>query len=108
MNQALADFSQVIPTVLASGIVDSLCTIYRSTGSYDAAGQINLTTSGFTPLAGHVDIKVMAAPPNIGTVSANESKAAANILERTDFHVWLAGYFPDIKQKDLANIDGNY
>lgn len=105
MNQSLtAEFDQVIPTALASGVFASLCTIKAPTQSLDGLGQVDL--SDYVAVPGMVDIPCMKPPLMIRRMSGLEVRRADAIAQQSTFHVLLAGYYPAIEQKQQAKVDG--
>ncbi len=86
-------FAQVVPTVLASGIVNSLCTFQEPTGALTADGSPDGT---YANVAGYVGIRCMDAPTSNSRITATERKTELEIESDNSQHVWLAGAYPDI------------
>lgn len=94
MNQSLSyEFEAVVPTVLATGIADSLCSIQLPSGILTGAGQPDGT---FVAIDGLTDLVVMAAPQSDARIQSAEVKELDNIQVFSPLHVWLAGYYPQI------------
>jgi len=88
-----------------AGLFVSTCTIQTPSQAPDALGQANLTT--WTDLAGHVSIPCMSAPLTIQRPStSDEIKMPGYTADKDDFHVLIDGYYPLIKQRYRAVIDG--
>lgn len=105
MNQGLAyEISAVMPAAVQTGLLSALCTIQRSNGTYNAAGQPDLTATGFSNLAGHVNITCLSSVPSPTRVQATEVKDLQEILAKQFRHVLLSAYYPDILPGDVAQI----
>lgn len=105
MNQGLYyEISAVMPAALDTGLLSALCTIQRSNGTYNAAGQPDLTPTGFSPLAGHSNIACISSVPSPTKIQATEVKDLQEILAKQFRHVMLSGYYPDIQPGDVAVI----
>jgi hypothetical protein len=109
MNQGIQDsIDAVMPALLASGLLTSLCTILVPPDSTtnDAGGAPDPSVP-YTQLSGHVDIPCTAPPLAIGDkVQPQEKKQLAEIYAGNMLHVLLGGYFPTIRQDYRALIDG--
>lgn len=86
-------FAQVVPTVLESGIVNSLATFQEPDGLLIGAGQPSGT---YVDVAGYVGIRCMDAPTSNSRITATERKSESEIESSNSDHVWLAGAYPDI------------
>jgi len=87
-----------IHAVEQAGFFVSLCTVYESGTSADALGQVDLTTSGFTALAGCVNIPCIRAAISMLRLQAGEIKAVDYTQSFNLFHVLLDGYYPQIPE----------
>lgn len=95
MFQGMAyDFAAVIPTVLASGVVNSLATFQAPSGVLTSSGAPD---GNYSNVAGYVGIRCSNAPPSNLRVSADEKKTIENIESSNEGHIWLAGCYPDLK-----------
>ncbi len=94
-------FAAVVPTVLASGIVNSLCTFQEPTGEQTSDGSPVRTGGdsgdGYNNVAGFVGIRCMDAPTSNARITADERKSETQIESDNSDHVWLAGFYPDIE-----------
>ena len=94
MYQGLGyDFADVVPTVLASGIVNSLCTFQAPDGVLIGAGQ---PSGVYVDVAGYVGIRCMDAPTSNMRITADERKSESQIESDNSSHIWLAGNYPEI------------
>jgi hypothetical protein len=101
MNLSLAgDIAAVMPMVIASGLLRSLCTITVPPDVFDEGGAPD-PSAEYEPLAGHSDIACMKAP-----IDASETKTLDEILSRNLSRVVLDAYYPDIETRMRAVIDG--
>ncbi len=92
MYQGLGyELAAVVPTVLATGICKSLCTIQQPDGVLIDAGQ---PSGNYLDVPGLVNIVVLSAPLSELRLQASEQKALEDIQTFAPRHVWLAGYFP--------------
>ena len=108
MRQATArlpnDIARVIPQTQAAGQFPSACTIQRLTGARDSMGVLTQT---FADVSGMVGIPCHISPPSVIRLGGSaEYRKSDRTDEKQEFHVLLAGYFPDIQMKDRAVIDG--
>ncbi len=87
-------FAQVVPTVLASGIVNSFATFQEPTGALTADGSPDGT---YADVAGFVGIRCMDAPTSNARITADERKTETEIESDNSDHVWLAGFYPEIE-----------
>ena len=81
------------------------CTIKQRTGAVSALGQVNM--QGYTPIVGLENIPCMFAiqrpfMPNQGATA----RTPEQFDTQTQFHILLNGYYPQILQQNLANVDG--
>jgi hypothetical protein len=105
MNQELVyELISVMPAASLTGLLVETCTIQRSTGSYNAAGQPDLTASGFANLPGFVNIPCISAVPSPTKIQATEVKDLEAILAKQFRHVMLNGFYPGIEPGDQALI----
>lgn len=86
-------FDAVIPTVLESGIVNSLATFQAPDGLLVGAGQPSGT---YVPVDGYVGIRCMDAPTSMARITADEAKTEQQIESSNSGHIWLAGNYPEI------------
>ena len=95
LNQGFGyELAAVVPTVLATGLCDSFCTIQLPDGALIGAGQ----PSGiYDNVGGLVDIPVISAPLNEVRIQSQEIRRLEDIQLFSPRHVWLAGYFPIIE-----------
>jgi len=94
MNQNLLnEIFRVVPGVVATGMMQSLCTIQQPDGGLDPAGAPD---QGFTDVAGLVNILCMDAVPSASRIVATEVKELAEIAAKGLRHVMLNGYYPTI------------
>ncbi len=108
MNQSNTDsIAAVMPAVIASGLLISLCTITVPPAVFDAGGAPN-PNAPYTDLSGHVNIPCISSPLNTGgdQVNPTEIKSLAEILAKQLRHVLLDGYYPDIIADYRATVDG--
>ena len=108
MNQQLVDFSKVMPLVVATGVLASICTIQSPSQTASASGQPNLGV--WTNVSGLVNLPCMFAPllpDSARTMIQDEIKNMEYTEEMTVFHVLLNGYYPQVLQVYRAVIDGN-
>ena len=104
MNQTIT-LGSVLTAVEDAGLFVSLCTIQSPSQAPDALGQADLTN--WTDVPGLVDLPCMAAPLTIQRPStSDEIMAPAFTAEMDTFHVLLDGYYPTIRQRYRAVIDG--
>lgn len=87
------NFANVIPTVLTSGIVNSLATFQAPDGVIVGAGQ---PSGVYVDVPGYVGIRCMDAPTSIARITADERKSEAQIESDNSDHVWLAAFLPEI------------
>ena len=85
------ELAAVVPTVLATGLCQSLCTIQQPDGMLIDAGQ---PSGNFIDVPGLQNIQVLSAPLSELRLQASEIKALEDIQTFAPRHVWLAGYFP--------------
>ena len=107
MNQDIeVDLAAVMPAVLESGLLSSLCTITIPPHVFDAGGAPD-PSAAYTPLAGHENIPCTAPPIQTGdSTSQTEQKSMTEILARSVLHVLLGGWYPAIIADYRAVIDG--
>jgi hypothetical protein len=107
MRQTLdLDLAAVMPAVLATGLLSSLCTITRFPEAFDAGGA-PIAATDYDPVTGLVDIPCTAPPiMTIDRVTLTEVRTLEEIRAETDLHVLLGGYYPEIRNDDRAVIDG--
>ena len=108
MNQGLeGSLAAVMPAVLESGLMTSLCTITVPPHVFDAGGAPD-PNAPYVPLAGHENIPCTAPPLTTGdSTSPTELKSMAEILSKNLLHVLLGGWYPAILCDYRAVIDGN-
>ncbi len=107
MNQQLVDYTQIMPMVVASGELPSLCTIQTPSQAASASGQPNL--GNWTDVPGAVGIRCKLAPlvpESARAMAIDEIKNNEYTEEMTVFHVLLESYYPQILQVHSAVIDG--
>ncbi len=102
----MQSLQQAVDEVLAAPVAavenmllfDSVITVQEATNVPDSLGQVDLTDSGYTTIAGVVNVPCMRAPQAEARVTADEMNGV-NISESTNlFHVLLDGYFPQIPE----------
>ncbi len=97
MNQSLlaADVSNVIAEVVATGLLQSLCTIIAPDGLFGASGAPSGTYANVTGL---VNLPCMDAPqpPSEIKLGAQQIRTQSQVTEMAPRHVWLAGFFPTL------------
>ena len=109
MNQSLGPIlDQVMPTVIASGLLVSLCTIQTPSTTDDAIGA---PVGTYVDVVGLIDIPCTAPPEGIGTgISAAEMKEMQYDSGIVPLHVLLNDWYPQIRDLWLAGaravIDG--
>ena len=109
MNQTLAsvDLGSTLTAVEDAGLFSSLCTIQEPDGTRDATGNQKRFGANFGDVAGMVDIPCMIAPEITTTVlKSSETRDQDRTNEMAQFHVLLDGYYPLIRKKMRAVIDG--
>ncbi len=106
MNQTI-DLGSVLTAVESAGLFVATCTIKAPPGTVDSLGQQDLQLSHYVPVAGLTAIPCMCAPRSMSKVGATEMKTPGFTMESSDFHILLDGYFPQIKQKQIAFITGS-
>ena len=96
MMQGLSyELAAVVPTILETGICQSLCTIQIPDGLLVDAGQ---PSGNFVNVSGLSNIVVISAPMAEARLQSTEMKALEDIQQFSPRHVWLAGYYPIIDQ----------
>lgn len=108
MNQSLANiFTAVVPTVVNSGVVVSLCTIQLPDGVLIDAGQ---PSGNFVDTTDMVNIPCTSAPMAESRLQATEMRELEEIQTFAPRHVWLSGYYPQcqgyVQDGAIAVIDG--
>ena len=95
MNQSViqAAIDGVMPSAIATGLFNSLCTIQVPDGVLDDRG---FPSGVYVNAAGLIDIPCMVAPVSALRISAKEQKTVQEITASTMFHVTLAGYYASI------------
>jgi hypothetical protein len=106
LNQGLQyEFEAVMPAVAADGLFNATCTIKQRTNTVSALGQLNMT--GYEPIADLTNIACRFAPQAPGGPPQGDvTRMQQQFDTRTLYHVLLDGYYPEILQQYLANIDG--
>src|SRR5579859_6824786 len=102
------EIKRVMPAVITSTLLASLCTIQNPSQAASASGQPSL--GGRTNVAGCVNIACQLAPllpDSARAMAADEIKNIEFTEEMTVFRVLLNAYYPQIQQKHIAVIDGN-
>jgi hypothetical protein len=97
MNQDVLGYTldAVMPTALATGLFDSLCTIQQPDGVLIQAGQ---PSGNFINVAGLVNLPCMAPPKSDARVTATEVKTEQDIQSFSDLHVLLNAWYPQIEE----------
>lgn len=102
-----AQIQSVMPTVIASGLLVSLCTIQQPDGNTGPTGG---PSGVYVNVAGIVNIPCIAAPLEVASIQATEMKAVEEIAATAPLHVLLDGWFPQIENGVAAGwiavIDG--
>jgi len=95
MYQGLGyEIERVIPEAVASGLMQSLCTIQQPDGVLIGAGQ---PSGSWVNVTGAVGIQCMDAPRSTGErLTADEQKGVPEIQSRIFRHVLLAGFYGDV------------
>lgn len=106
MNQSLTyEFEQVVPAVASEGLFNSLCTIKARSNTVSALGQVNM--QNYAPIADLTDIACRFAPQSPGAPPQGDvTRTLQQFDTRTLYHVLLDGYYPEIEQQNLANVNG--
>jgi hypothetical protein len=100
---AVLDLDSTLEAVEAAGLFSSFCTIQSPSQLPDALGQPDLVD--WTDVL--VNVPCMMAPNRIASTSmSDEHKTQFYTAEMTQLHVLLDGYFPQIKQRYRAVVDG--
>lgn len=98
------DIDEVVPALLESGLMSSLCTIVVSPGVFGDSGAPD-PTAPYTPVEGLTLIPCTSPPLSYGkSVQPSELKSLVEIMDRDMLHVLLAGYFPAITTNHRAVI----
>lgn len=107
MNQGLStEFDAIVPALLASGLLSSLCTIKTPPETFTDSGALD-PDALYADLAGHVDIPCIAAPlMTTDKVGIDEIKLRNETETLGLLHVLLGGYYPAIQTDYRAEIDG--
>ncbi len=102
MNQAgiQALVQSVMPIVRATGLLVSLCTIKRPSGTQDAGGSPN---GSYTAVAGLIDIPC-TSPPSASAkgMPAAEVRGPADTFATQPHHVLLDSFYPQIQDEWLG------
>lgn len=99
------DFDAIVTELLASGLLNSLCTITVPPEVYGLSGAPDPDVA-YLDLAGHVAIPCTAPPlMTADKVATNEIKLSNETKSETYLHVLLGGYYPAIIQNYRAEID---
>ena len=100
MNQGNEeDLTTVMEDVAEDGLLTSLCTITVSPEEFELDGAPS--TAAYVDLEGHVNIPCM-----LRSLTANESKDLPQILALRMKKLLLDGYYPAIKARYRAEVDG--
>lgn len=92
MYQGLqADIAAVMPELISTGLLVSLCTIQQPSGGTTPDGVPN---NVFTNVAGLVNIPCMDAVLSPGSIEATEAKELEDIMAKSYRHVTLNGWYP--------------
>lgn len=87
------DIAAVMPAVVATGLLVSLCTVQAPDNTFGASG----APSGlYADVAGLVSIPCMDAPLSVGGIDADEAKALAEVASRSVRHVLLNQYYAQL------------
>ncbi len=100
MYQGL-DIASVMPSVVASGLMVSTCTVQAPNGQFGSSGAPSGT---YANVSGLVAIQCMDAPLSVGSVDADESKTMAEIASRSLRHVLLDRYYPQLDGLNWGGI----
>ncbi len=102
MNQAAIQslIASVMPTVRASGLLVSLCTIQRPSGNQDASGAPD---GLYVPVTGLINI-ACTSPPSASAkgMPAAEVRGPADTFATQPHHVLLDSYYPQIQDEWLG------
>lgn len=114
MNQATitGDLAAIMPMVIATGLLSSLCTIRTPPEVFDDGGAPD-PTAIWPVFPGHEDIRC-TAPPLLtdDKMTSYERKSVQDIQAKSVLHVLLDGYYGDLQdghnngQTYRAEIDG--
>jgi hypothetical protein len=105
LNQSLQyEFEAVVPAVAAEGLFNSLCTIKQRSGQVSALGQLSM--QNYQPIADLTDIACRIAVQAPGNPPQGDvTRMQQQFDTRTLYHVLLDGYYPEILQQNLANVN---
>lgn len=87
-----AQINSVMPQVIASGLLVSLCTIQQPDGMFGATGG---PSGNYVDVGGLVDIVCIDAPLSDSEVGASEDKQLAQIESKRPRHVALNACYMD-------------
>lgn len=114
VNQSLAyELAQVMPAVQVTGLLRSTCSFFLRPGgatpTTDAAGQVDLETGEYTPVAGlqaiacMLSVEKVSIPDIRGTV-----RTETEFREEYDRHLLLDNAYPAVQQQYLVQVDGTF
>lgn len=89
LQSAAYAFSQVVPSVILTGIAVSSCSIFQQDGTKGPTGapSYNYTVPVLT------DIICMDAVPREGSIEADQQRNVKEVQSRGVRHVWLSGAY---------------
>lgn len=108
MNQSLGyELDAVMPQAVDTGLFEAaaICTIKKRSNTVSGLGQVVMTN--YQPVAGLVNLDCMfsiqrPALPNQGATQRTQQQ----FNTETQYHILLTGYYPQIQQQNLANVNG--
>jgi hypothetical protein len=106
LNQSLTyEFEGVIPAVQETLPANGLCTIKARSGVVSSLGQVSM--QNYVPIASLTDLECTIAAqqpsaPNQGDVV----RTPIQFDTKTLYHILIYGYYPQIIQANLANVNG--
>lgn len=108
MNQDITlDLKLPVRLVAAAGLFSSTCNIFDPNQEPDELGQVDLTD--MTPVDGLQGLDCMKAPLVDGKVNPSFSERNPDSFREFQLnHVLLAGYYPSIIKRYVAQIDGEF
>lgn len=104
MNQTTT-FAPVLDAVEAAGLFVSVATVLKATNTKDSVGQVDLTATGFSAIAGCSNVPCMRAPLAMGRPGADTNSTPVMDESVNEFHVLLDGYFPQIPEAEASTGD---
>ncbi len=100
MYQGL-DIESVMPSVVASGLMVSTCTVQAPNGQFGSSGAPSGT---YANVSGLTSIQCMNAPLSWGGIDADEAKTMAEVASRSVRHVLLDQYYSQLDGLNWGGI----